>query len=326
MTPSPLREILIADDDSGVRDMLGRAFARDFRVLTASDGAEALRFLEQMKPAAVIVDEMMPHATGTQVLEAAKRRFPGVPRILMTASNDTEKAMAAINHGEIHRFYSKPLKVTEVRRAILDLVERAENEEALRVELQTLRVVKENSQVTRAATRVVIVGLGDETSARGDRVQEAAKSRGFHTVRVTRIEDVPTKLMAAPADVVILLSGPGVDVRALARLAHTIDEATSVIIVDASARIEEAMLALEVGAVDYIADGSVSSDDMLAKRIERAAQNPRASRDMRRLTFDLIVANRELHMARRRVEDEQVKLLNAMIRALEARDEYTAGH
>ncbi len=323
---SPLHEILIADDDAGIRDMLTRAFAHDFRVVAAADGQEALRFLERVRPAAMIIDEMMPGATGTQVLERAKNLYPDVPRVLMTASNDTERAMYAINAGEIHRFYTKPLRPVEVRRAILALVERAHNEQALRLELQTLRAVKETSQVTRAATRVVILGAADgELSARGDRVQEAAKLRGFHTVRVTRAEDMPDALMRAPADVAVLLAGPGVDVRALARLAHTMDEATAVMIVDGQPRLDEAMLALEVGAVDYVAE-PYPDDIALAKRIERAAAGPRASRDMRRLTFDLIVANRELALARRRVESEQVKLLNAMIRALEARDSYTAGH
>jgi putative nucleotidyltransferase with HDIG domain len=324
MNPAPLHEILIADDDASVRDMLTRAFARDFRVLSAADGSEAMRFLERGKPAAVIVDEMMPGATGTEVLERAKSLFPDVPRVLMTASSDTEKAMKAINQGEIHRFYGKPLRVMEVRRAILDLVERAANEEALRIELRALRAVKETSQVSRAATRVVILGSG-ETSDRGDRVEAAAKVRGFHVVRVMRAEDMPATLMQGPADVVILCAGPGVEVATLAKLAHSIDEATAVMIVDAKPSLAEALLAVEVGAVDYIAEPY--PDDMaFARRIERAASGPRATRDMRRLTFDLIVANRELTMARRRVEDEQVGLLNAMIRALEARDEYTAGH
>ena len=124
MTSTLLNELIIADDDAGIRDMLARAFAKDFRVTTAKDGTEAIALLDRGRPAAVLVDEMMPGATGTQVLEYAKTLFPDVPRLLMTASNDTARAMGAINRGEIHRFYSKPLKVLEVRRAVLDLVEK----------------------------------------------------------------------------------------------------------------------------------------------------------------------------------------------------------
>jgi putative nucleotidyltransferase with HDIG domain len=323
MSAAPLHELLIADDDPSVRDMLARAFARDFRVQAARDGDEAMRILEAGRPAALLVDEMMPGFTGTEVLERAKDLFPDVPRVLMTASNDPTRAMHAINHGEIHRFYAKPLKVMEVRRAILDLVARAEAQEALKVELRTLRAIKETSQVRGGlVTRVVLLGRQSEG---GDRIEAAAQARGFHVERVSLGADMPATLMKAPADVVVLLADPEVDVRSLSRLAHSIDEATAVVIVDDTPRLEEALLALEVGAVDYIA-APFPELPALAQRLERAASRPRAQRDMRRLTFDLIVANRDLALARRRVEAEQVKLLNAMIRALEARDSYTAGH
>jgi putative nucleotidyltransferase with HDIG domain len=326
MAGSPLHELLIADDDASIRDMLARAFAKDFRVRTAANGDEAMRLLESARPSAVVVDEMMPGFTGTQVLERAKRLFPDVPRVLMTASSDHLKAMDAINHGEIHRFYSKPLKVMEVRRAVLDLVARAEAEEALRMELRALRAIKETSQVRGGLiTRVVILGGGGAHDERGDRIEAAARLRGFHVERVANPADMPAHLMQAPADVVAMLVDPGMDIRSLARLAHSIDEATAVIIVDNTPTLQEALLALEVGAVDYLAP-PFPDDTALASRLERAAARPRAQRDMRRLTFDLIVANRDLAVSRRRVEQEQVKLLNAMIRALEARDSYTAGH
>lgn len=322
MTSTPLHELIIADDDAGIRDMLARAFAKDFRVTTARDGQEAIALLDRARPAAVLVDEMMPGATGTQVLEHAKTLFPDVPRLLMTASNDTERAMGAINRGEIHRFYTKPLKVLEVRRAVLALVEKAHSEEALRTELRALRLLKETSLARGFVTRVLVLGGAND---RGDRVEAAARTRNFAVTRVATGAEMPAALMAQAADVVVLLRDDTVDVRALALLAHSIDEATAVVIVDDAPDVTHAVEALEVGAVDYIA-APYPDEAGLARRLERSAARPRSLRDMRRLTFDLIVANRDLAMARKRAEQEHLKLLNAMIRALEARDSYTAGH
>ena len=322
MTSTILHELLIADDDTGIRDMLARAFSKDFRVSTAKDGSEAIAFLDRGRPAAVLVDEMMPGATGTQVLEHAKTLYPEVPRLLMTASNDTERAMGAINRGEIHRFYSKPLKVVEVRRAILELVEKAQAEEALRTELRALRLAKETSLARGFITRVVVLGAQAD---RGDRVEAAARARNFAVARVATGADMPAALMAQQADVVVILRDDSIDVPQLALLAHSIDEATAVVIVDGDASAAHAVQALDVGAVDYIA-APWPDEATLGRRLERAAARPRSLRDMRRLTFDLIVANRELAMARKRAEHEHLKLLNAMIRALEARDSYTAGH
>lgn len=323
MSGAPLHDLLIADDDAAIRDMLSRVFARDFRVRTARNGDEAVQILQAVRPAAVLVDETMPGKTGTEVLLLAKSLFPDVPRVLMTASNDFTKAMAAINEGEIHRFYAKPLRVMEVRSAILGLVDQARNEEALREELRSLRAIKESSQAhAGSVTRLVILGSSELP---GEAVAAAARSRGFRVERIGRPEQMPAQLVQSPADVVVILAEDGVDVRALAQLAHSVDEATAVVIADAEPRLEKAMLALEVGAVDYIAEPFPQEAD-LALRLERAASRPRAQRDLRRLTFELIIANRDLALARRRVEAEQVKLLNAMVRALEARDSYTAGH
>jgi DNA-binding NtrC family response regulator len=92
LAATPGDEILIADDDSGIRDMLARVFAKDFKVLSAEDGSRAMLFLEQSRPACILVDEQMPGATGTEVLKRAKLLFPDVPRILMTAMHDTHRA------------------------------------------------------------------------------------------------------------------------------------------------------------------------------------------------------------------------------------------
>jgi putative nucleotidyltransferase with HDIG domain len=322
MPVGPDQEILIADDDASIRDMLVRAFQKDFRVYAARDGTEAIRYLQSAHPVAVLVDEMMPGATGTEVLEHAKSLWPDVPRMLMTANQDSQRAMEAVNRGEIHRFYSKPLKVVDVKRALIELVARAQADSELKAELRALRRINESSQVINLV-RMVILGDGDAADA----VANAATQRSFFVVRITRFEDMPATLMATPADVVVLVADHRHrnNIRALAQLAHSIDEATAVVIVDAAPRIEEALLALEVGAVDYIAS-PMPDAATLAARLERSAQRPRQQRDMRRLTFELIIANRDLAQSRKRVEREQVALVNAMIRALEARDSYTAGH
>ena len=52
---------------------------------------------------------------------------------------------------------------------------------------------------------------------------------------------------------------------------------------------------------------------MVSVRLERAAARPRERRDLRRLSYDLVVANRDLALANRRVEEGQVKLLGGLV-------------
>lgn len=324
---TPDLELLIADDDPTIRDLCARAFRDDFRLVIAKDGAEAIALLATARPAAILVDEMMPGAPGSEVLRIAKERMPEVPRLLMTASADPAAAMTAVNHGEIHRFYTKPLKLMEVKRAILDLVARAKSDEALRVELQTLRTQK--AQVS--TTRVAILAEGES----GDRVEAAATRRGFSVARGRSVSDLERVIGAGGVDVVVVEAGiGGVAVREIARLANSVDEATAIVLIDSApsraARsaidvAESLALAFSIGACDCLT-APWPDEVMLSVRLERAAARPREKRELRRLTFDLVVANRDLHLANVRVEAGQVKLLNSLMTSLEARDPYTAGH
>ncbi|MDP2340653.1 MAG: HD domain-containing protein [Deltaproteobacteria bacterium] len=315
-------ELLVADDDPTIRDLVSRAFRDEFRVLLAKDGDEAIALLRNgLRPAAILADEMMPGAPGSEVLRIAKELMPEVPRLLMTASADPAAAMLAVNHGEIHRFYTKPLKLMEVKRALLELIARARAEDALRVELQTLRTEKQQKQQTSSA-RVALLCEGEP----GDRIERASARRGFAVARARSINDLERIIGAGGIDVLVVDAGLGAAaVREVARLANNVDEATALVLVDQEHSIGALTLAFSIGATDCF--GAPWPDDvLLSVRLERAAARPRDKRELRRLTFDVVIANRELHAANRRVEAGQVKLLNGLIRALEARDPYTAGH
>src|SRR5262245_36584324 len=78
--------VLIADDDDGMRAAAERFVTRmGFRVLTASDGQEALAALSTVHPEAAIVDLQMPHVNGLEVLRAVRQTAPECQVMLMTA-------------------------------------------------------------------------------------------------------------------------------------------------------------------------------------------------------------------------------------------------
>ncbi len=318
---TPSLQLLIADDDPTVRDLLTRAFRQDFTILLATDGNEALAALKTTKPDAILVDEMMPGATGSEVLRVAKDVLPDVPRLLMTASSDPSAAMRAVNHGEIHRFYTKPLRVMEVRRAILDLVTRARGDVALRAELSALRSVQTPSA---QPTRIGLLCGGEI----GELVVSAGQRRGFTVARANSVDTFSQLIGAGGVDVVVVDVGIGTEaLHELVALARGVDEGTAIVFVDGGGGGSIATLtqAFQLGAVDCLVE-PWPDEVLLSVRLERAAARPRERRDLRRLTYDLVVANRDIALANRRVEEGQVKLLGGLIGALEARDRYTAGH
>ena len=86
--------ILLADDDSAMRQMLaGSLRRRGFAVDECEDGKELLDRLETCRsgsavPDLVVSDVQMPGATGLDVLHWLQRWLRGVPVILITAFGD----------------------------------------------------------------------------------------------------------------------------------------------------------------------------------------------------------------------------------------------
>ncbi|MET0390402.1 MAG: diguanylate cyclase [Polyangiales bacterium] len=112
MTVSP--RVLIVDDDADILTMLHTVLRRDYDVLTASDGAHALAVLARTDVAAVLADHMMPGMTGVELLNRAHDIKPAAARILVTASDRVAVVKDAINQARVHRFLSKPLRLTEL--------------------------------------------------------------------------------------------------------------------------------------------------------------------------------------------------------------------
>jgi CheY-like chemotaxis protein len=85
------KTILVVDDDPDARDYLA-AVLRDngFSAITASDGTEALRAIEQATPALVTLDITMPEQSGVAVYRKLKEddRFKGIPVIIVTGISD----------------------------------------------------------------------------------------------------------------------------------------------------------------------------------------------------------------------------------------------
>lgn len=71
--PSPMTTVLIADDHADIRRLISITIGKEFAVLEAEDGISALEAIRQHRPAAVLLDVMMPgEMNGLQVLDAVK--------------------------------------------------------------------------------------------------------------------------------------------------------------------------------------------------------------------------------------------------------------
>jgi len=91
--------ILVVEDDPILKNLLGHTFAGKYQTLYASDGNEALSLFETHKPAAVLLDLMLPTMDGFAVLESIRKRedeLKSVPVVVVSnlgAEADKTRAM-----------------------------------------------------------------------------------------------------------------------------------------------------------------------------------------------------------------------------------------
>ena len=89
-----LRKVLIVDDDPVVRKSFDRVLSsKGYAVITAENGEEALRKLNEEKYDVVYTDIRMPGMSGLEVAEQVKARKPWTPVVIITGYG-TEAAEA----------------------------------------------------------------------------------------------------------------------------------------------------------------------------------------------------------------------------------------
>ena len=87
-----MKTILILDDEEVVRRVLRVMLeGQGYRVLEASEGAEALRLLAEERPDLILVDLTMPGMSGIQFVEALRKQVEmPAPFIILTGTDPEE--------------------------------------------------------------------------------------------------------------------------------------------------------------------------------------------------------------------------------------------
>jgi DNA-binding NtrC family response regulator len=81
---------------------------KGYDIFTASSAQEAMEILQSQDISLIIADEHMPGVAGSELLSVAKLRHPHVIRILISGAEDMDAIKAAVNKGEVFRFFTKP--------------------------------------------------------------------------------------------------------------------------------------------------------------------------------------------------------------------------
>jgi two-component system response regulator HydG len=135
MTATQATNILIVDDDEGHLSSM-RTVIRSwgYRVVTATDGHEAVDAVKDTPVDLILMDVRMTVMSGIEALAHIKRYNPSIPIIIMTAYSSVESAVEALKGGA-YDYLIKPFDFEVLKMSI----ERACEHAGLKVENQELK-------------------------------------------------------------------------------------------------------------------------------------------------------------------------------------------
>jgi two-component system, NtrC family, response regulator AtoC len=114
--------------------MAERLNERGFEVVEADSGEHAVQLLDQFAFDILITDLRMPGIDGSQVIEAARERYPGIVGIVITGYGTVKDAVDAIKRGASD-FIAKPFQFDE----LMHVLEKAMEQRRLAFENAYLR-------------------------------------------------------------------------------------------------------------------------------------------------------------------------------------------
>jgi CheY-like chemotaxis protein len=116
----PRRLVLVADDDSALRRLVALYLLQflDCEVLEAQDGDEAIRLALEREPDLLIVDVIMPRASGYEVTREVRRLLPGHLRVLLMSGSVLSGDMADAFKAGANAYLKKPFTGEELRERV----------------------------------------------------------------------------------------------------------------------------------------------------------------------------------------------------------------
>ena len=118
------KRILVVDDDDMNLARTKMILAKEYDVLLADSGVQALHILKNQKVDLVLLDIDMPLMNGIETFERMKEFAAGTPVIFLTASGLEDDVRSAIKLGAVN-YLKKPFQPKELLKRVAQELERS---------------------------------------------------------------------------------------------------------------------------------------------------------------------------------------------------------
>ena len=120
-----MAKVLVVEDDRNLLDTLKYDLRREgYKVIAASDGAEAIDIARRERPDLVILDIMLPKLSGFEVCRILRKEMT-VPIVMLTAKTDEVDKIVGLEIGA-DDYITKPFSMRELLARLGAMLRRAE--------------------------------------------------------------------------------------------------------------------------------------------------------------------------------------------------------
>lgn len=110
-------KLLVVDDEPDVVFSFRRLFEKDYEILEANSGEEAVKVVEARDPEVVVMDVRMRGLDGIEALRQIRQIAPRTVVILMTAYGTTQSTIEAMKLGAFD-YVLKPFEISQLREVL----------------------------------------------------------------------------------------------------------------------------------------------------------------------------------------------------------------
>ncbi len=114
------KSILVCDDEEGIRESLKLILEKDYDIVFAENGDEAIRQMKSSPIDLVILDIKMPKKDGLETLKELKKIKPALKVIIATGYKSIDIAQEAMKLGASD-YIVKPFEINHLLRVVKNI-------------------------------------------------------------------------------------------------------------------------------------------------------------------------------------------------------------
>lgn len=175
---------LVVDDNPDMTEMLRFELEKDFEVITAGDGNEALKKIEDRKPSIILTDLMMPGMDGKELCRQLKSNpeTVSIPLIILTAKHDLGVKIEGLTIGA-DDYITKPFNLDILRlrmKRLIQLTHKGATRTLVEPEPESIKITPLDEKFIEKAMKYVSDNLDSPKLS----VEELSDHLGMSRVRL----------------------------------------------------------------------------------------------------------------------------------------------